>query len=202
MPYLLLSECKRLKIFPGGQLTGHFTPSKDRTGPHQEDCTYTNLKFGGPCSSKAFKKVLIESSYPSVAEGFEVELVADQKLLPPGHPVQRSIVTIQVKPSDVEIAEDRFSKGKIKLHFRDGSGHRFRYFPITDLGFHQYAMQQQGIDDLEGVNDWVQNQSEVYLRIGLSRQYKAPNDRDGFWMQINGIYTFPDPHPSIRKYRD
>jgi hypothetical protein len=201
MPYLALSACKRLKIFPGGQLIGDFKPSKDRTGPHQEDHTFSSLKFSGPCSSKIFKQVLAKSSFATVAEGFEAELALNQKLLPPDHPVQRSIITIQVDPSAVEILEDQYEKGKIKLHFRDSSDHAFRYFPITDLGFHSYAMKHHGSNDLDGLNEWVQGQSEVYLRIGLGRRFKM-KERDGFWMQANGIYTFPDPHPSIRKYSD
>jgi hypothetical protein len=152
MPYLKDSECKRLKILPGSLLTGDFTPAPNLSGPHQEDNKYKTLKFEGPCTAEAFKKVLVESSFPSIEEGFEIKLPADQKFLPADHPVKRSIITIAVAPRDVKIIEDSYKPGKIKIHFKDGSRRSFEFIGVTDLGFHDYALQHHEHDDLLAVN--------------------------------------------------
>jgi hypothetical protein len=200
MPYLQSSECKRLKILPGALLSSDFKPSANRSGPHQEDCKYGPLTFLGPCTGALFRQVLQGSTFPSVEAGFEIELPPDQKFLPVGHRVQRSIITIAVAPNDVEIIEDRYKPGKIKIHFRDQSGRSFRYIGVTDLGFHDYALQHHEADELAAVNQLLQSQEQVFLRIGLSRDYKSPDGRQGYWLQANGIYTFPHCHEKIRSY--
>ena len=139
MPYLPFTECMRLGILPGGILTGEFTPSKTRTAPHTEDCNYQKLTFDGPCSGEEFRKVLVGSCFASVEKGFEVSLPAGEKVIPASHQVQQSIITLQVAPNDIEIVEDSYKPGSIKLHFTDSSGHRHRFLPITDLGFYDYA---------------------------------------------------------------
>lgn len=200
MPYLKSSQCEKHNILPGAILTGDFTPAPDLTGPHREDNTHKNLKFEGPCTAIQFKKVLQESCFPSVEEGFEIKLPKDQKYLPVGHPVQRSIITIAVAPRNVKIIEDKYKAGKIKLHFKDGSGRSFGFIGVTDLGFHDYALQHHAANDLRAVNELLQAQKEVFLRIGLSREFTSPDGRAGYWLQANGIYTFPHYHEGIRSY--
>src|SRR6266516_2743238 len=111
MPYILSSECIRLNILPGATLTGDFTPAPNLSGPHREDHNYKELNFQGPCTSKQFRDVLVNTCWPSVEEAFEITLTKDQKLLPPDHSVQRSIITIAAAPSEVEIVEDNFKPG-------------------------------------------------------------------------------------------
>jgi hypothetical protein len=200
MPYLKDTECKRLNILPGAILTGDFTRGRGLTGPHQEDNSYRDLKFAGPCTSEQFKKVLMESCFPSVEEGFEIHLLNDQKHIPKGHPARRSIITIAVKPTDVKIVEDKFKLGKIKIHFSDHSGHLFSFIGVTDLGFHDFAQKNRTGNGLIAVNDLLQGQDEVFLRVGLSREFAAPDGRIGYWLQVNGIYTFPHFHEGIRSY--
>jgi hypothetical protein len=200
MPYLQGSECKRLKLLPGALLAGDFTLARNVSGPHREDHHYSNLRFEGPCTAEQFRNVLIESCFPGVEAGFEIKLPAGQKYLPAGHPVQRSIITIAVAPMDLRIVEDKFNPGKIKLHFKDGSGHPFGFISVTDLGFHDYAMKHHDANDLMAVNHLLQSQNEVFLRIGLSREYAAEDGRKGYWLQANGIYSFPMFHEGIRSY--
>ena len=200
MPYLKSSECEKHKILPGAILTGDFTPLLNLSGPHREDHTHKNLKFEGPSTAAQFKKVLQASCFPSVEAGFEIEFPRNQKHLPVGHPVQRSIITIAVAPRIVVIIEYYYKTGKIKLHFKDGSGRSFGFIGVTDLGFHDYALQHHASNDLRAVNQLLQTQKEVFLRIGLSREYKSTDGRTGYWLQANGIYTFPHYHQGIRSY--
>jgi hypothetical protein len=107
---------------------------------------------------------------------------------------------VQVKPRDIEIVEDIHKPGTIKLHFTDSSGFRHRFLPITDLGFFDYAQRHRDSQSLAGLNSQIAREKEVFLRIGLSRKYMSPQGKEGFWMQANGIYTFPNVLRYIRSY--
>ena len=76
----------------------------------------------------------------------------------------------------------------------------FRYLPITDLGFYEYAQRlAKNGAGLKKLNQYLEQQEEIFLRIGLSRIWKN-NDREGYWIQVNGIYTFPEYMKEIRAY--
>ena len=200
LPYLPFSEFTRLGIFPGGVLSGDFSYDPKRKVPHIEDAKHKDLSFLGPCSSADFKSVLKGSASPSVAEGFEVSLKEGEKVIPVAVVPPRSIITIKVNPQSVEIVEDSFKPGKIRLHFTDGSGRRHRFFSIADLGFHDYAQRHRESGALNELNSAIAAQEEVILRIGLGRAFKNEQGKEGFWMQANGIYTFPAKLSYIRSY--
>jgi hypothetical protein len=200
MPYLKSGECKILNLLPGAILTGDFTPARNLCGPHQEDNNHTALEFEGPCTSTQFRNALLKGGFESVEKGFEITLPPNPEFIPMGHPVRRSIITIRVAPRNLEVIEDAFKPGKIKLPFKDGSGHPFGFIGVTDLGFHNYAQEHREANDLRAVNQLLQSQLELFLRIGLSREYKAPDGRTGYWLQVNGIYTFPHYHEGIRRH--
>lgn len=199
MPYLPTSECHRLNILPGAILDGNFTP-RPCTDPHTEDRNYQGqLSFKGPCSAEEFREILKVTERPNVEEAFSVKISDGQKHIPDTTPPQKSIITISVNPSEVSIVPDSFNPGKIKLIFTDKFGCEFRYLPITDLGFYNYAEKNKG-DSFSTLNNFIHSQSEVFFRLGLSREYRSPDGRNGFWLQVNGIYTFPEYLQEIRCY--
>jgi hypothetical protein len=200
MPHLPFMECTRLGILPGGILVGEFAFVTNRTAPHTEDCNYSNLKFAGPCSGEEFRMVLEKNCFSSLEDGFQISLPAGEKVIPPDHEVQHSIITLQVEPDEIEVVEDQYQLGKIKLHFTDASGREYRYLPITDLGFYDYAQRHRESSALDGLNQQISTQQAIFLRIGLSRKYRSPQGKEGFWVQVNGIYTFPDVLRYIRSY--
>lgn len=200
MPYLDTSRCQELNILPGAILEGKFTESTNRVGPHQEDYSHSDLNFLGPCTSQEFKNALECGSFNSVEEGFEISLQLNQKYIPWEHSISRSIVTIAVSPANTEIVEDDFTPGKIRLNFVDQSGRRYQYISITDLGFYNHAIKHHEMKDLLTLNRWMHTQNEILLRLGLSRRFQSQDGRDGYWLQTNGIYTFPDYHQDIRSY--
>lgn len=201
MPYFARAMCEKLGILPGAILRGDFSPKKGLSGPHQEDAAYTpeKLFFVGPSSSGEFKAALESGLCGSVETGFEIDLGDGQKHIPVGHPIKRSIITLAADPESIEIAEDNY--GKTRIHFTDMSGKEFSYFPITDLGFHRYADSHRAAKKLKRVNSFVRAQPEVYLRLGLSRAWVNPQGINGYWMQVNGVYTFPKFFEEIRSYR-
>lgn len=199
MPYLTTSKCHSLNILPGAILSGNFTKISC-TAPHTEDRKYRGrLRFKRPCSAEEFSAILKASESQSAEEGFSVEILDRQKHIPDTTPPQKSIITISVNPLELRIVPDSFNPGKIKVIFFDKSGHEFWYHPITDLGFHNYAERNKG-DDFSDLNDFIHSQSEIYVRLGLSRVYEHTDGRKGFWIQVNGIYTFPDFLEEIRCY--
>ncbi len=200
MPYLTFTRCVELGILPGGILNGEFDFVPNRTAPHTEDCNYTELTFDGPSSGKEFRNVLVGSCFASVEAGFQVSMPTGEKVIPTDNQVQRSIITLQVRPQDVEIVENSFTPGSIRLHFTDSSGRHYRFFPITDLGFFDYAQRHRDSGSLAALNREIASQDEVFLRIGLSRKHKSPQGKEGYWMQANGIYTFPTVLRYIRSY--
>jgi hypothetical protein len=195
-----MANCVALGILPGAILSGDFKAKTGLTGPHQEDAEYSNLKFVGPCTSDEFKAALTAGLFKSVEEGFQIKLGNAQKHIPIGHPVKRSIITLEVRPKSIAIVEDGYKPGKIRVHFSDSSGRQFSYLSITDMGFHRYAERHHAQQDLSSLNAFIGNQSEAYLRIGLSRAYEI-RGTNGYWMQANGIYTFPDFLKEIRSYK-
>jgi hypothetical protein len=54
--------------------------------------------------------------------------------------------------------------------------------------------------DLARLNSFVRGQPEAYLRLGLSREWNN-GTINAYWMQVNGVYTFPDFFKDIRSYK-
>lgn len=197
MPYLKVTRCKKLNLLPGAILTGEFSKTTNIQAPHHEDRDYQKLTYHGQCGAKEFRDVLARSAVSSLTQGFGVLLPLGEKCITPEMNPKCSLITLSVMPSSVRIEKDRYNPNKIKLHFTDGSGAQFRYISITDLGFAEYAEKKS---DYEYINQLLHNQEEVFLRVGLSRRYKSPNGKDGFWLQVNGIYSFPDYFKPARCY--
>ena len=200
MPFLNASFCKSLNIVPGAILTGEFTPVQNPAAPHQEDMSYKNLSCMGHCTSSEFKLALHAGLCDTVEHGFQIALADKQKHIPINHSIGKSIITIKIQPDKIDIVEGGYNQKKIKINFTDNSGRAFRYISITDLGFRGFAESIHMSDGLNTLNAFICSQSEVYLRLGLS----SPWDNgkiNGYWMQVNGLYTFPDYHHEIRSYR-
>lgn len=200
LPYISLSDCKKLNILPGSKLDGIFNEDNNRGEPHVEDKSREDLKYTGDCSSDEFHKVLENSLFNSISKGFGYLFPEGGKVIPHTNPPKQSIITLKVNPSQIRIVKDSFNHGKIKLNLQDNDDKKYSYLPITDLGFYNYAIKH--IDDFDfpdTINTFIDEQEELYLRIGLSGRYQN-NGRDGYWLQVNGIYTFPNFDNEIRSY--
>ena len=199
MPYLQSKRCAELNIQPGAILKGEIDLVKNAPNPHIEDATHSNLKYIGPSSAKDFKNILDISLSKSVSEGFGVDFDVGQKHIPVEEKANCSIITIKVNPYKIDLHEDQYKPGRVKLSFTDQDGQEFRYISITDRGFYDYAQQHQNDGKLFELQRFLTSQEEIYLRIGLGRVFKI-SDRNGYWLQANGIYTFPEYQKEIRSY--
>ena len=199
MPYLKTDWCKKSNILPGTILTGDFSDRNNTEIPHIEDMDCKNLHYDGCCSSNEFKEILSKSAFHSIEEGFAVSLVDDQKCIPREANPKRSLITISVNPDSIKIFQDNYDK--IKIHVTDNTGKKFSFLSITDFGLRQYAEKHcSKTSDYSDINNLIQAQEEVFLRIGISQFYKVKNGEAGFWIQVNGIYSFPEYFKAVRQY--
>ena len=202
-PYMTLEDCKRLNLLPGAILKGDLKKCAGLVKPHLEDHSYTTLEFLGPCSAEQFEAVLRKTTESSIYEGFGKKVPAGEKVVPYSDPPRKSIITIQLKPDQVQIVRDGYKPQELRLHLTDNDGRYYRFLSITDLGFHNVAIRRQAEPHYtDELNKFIIQQKKVYLRVGLSRQYTSPDGRVGFWTQVNGIYTFPDFLPEVRTHTE
>lgn len=201
MPYLNAKRCRELNLLPGALLEGWFRPIPQCIAPHSEDCHHEHLTYHGRCSGEEFRQLLAGSAKDSVSAAFGVPLQPGEKCFPIDNPPKVSLATVSIDPRNVEIVKDQFEKTKIKLNFLDGTGSRFRFVSITDLGFFEYALTHHTeVITYAGINTLLSAQREVFLRIGLGRAFQDQRGRNGYWMQINGIYSFPEYFREARRY--
>ncbi len=196
LPYIKLSQCKEANVLPGNVIKGNFTKMKSIENPHSEDCNYTKLSRTRICDSDEFQKLLDRDLVDSISKGFGYNFPEKGKVIPKDFMPTKSIVTLKVNTRNIEIVKDGFKEGNIRLNLLDNDGKRFSFLSITDLGFYNYAMNHfLDANFPKIINDFIRKQESIYLRVGLGREYQG-----GFWLQINGIYTFPNFDTEIRSY--
>lgn len=200
--YLSYETCRANNILPGTILEGEFEPFDVINPPHSEDHHINGqLRNCGNVSSDQFRTLLAASSCHSVNGAFGIQLANGIKVIPPGMEPVKSIVTLRLRPENFRICADKHNDEKIKAHLRDDDGNELSFLPVTDLGFFdRVGRKQTRTATAVEATRFIQSQAELYIRLGLSRIYQSPDGRNGYWMQVNGIYTFPGYDNSIRTY--
>ena len=116
-----------------------------------------------------------------------------EKYIPTEHYASCSLITVKVKPNNLRIMDSKFELGKKLISFADGLGHAYNYLPITDRGFPGFIKMHHVDDSQEGLRLFISKFKEIFLRVGVGRQYCPKNsDKDGYWLQVNGIYGYPE----------
>jgi hypothetical protein len=194
--YLSYKECKDHGLLPGAILDGTFTPVQNAAAPHVEDNIFSKLNIAGSCTSQQFERVLKSSSFSTFQDGFGMPVHDKVLSVAP----KRSIITLAIAPEQITIVTGYNGQG-VRANITDGVGQTLRYLSITDLGFHDYVGNQATRRmDIHEMNEFISTQKRLYVRVGLSRFFKAQDDRAGYWLQVNGIYTFPNYQKIIRQY--
>jgi hypothetical protein len=200
--YLDQEQCERYNILPGTRLMGDFE-TMNHPSPHNEDyLARGEINVCTPVTKDVFLKVLQETSCRSLCEGFGCDI--NSKVIPIHIKPICSIITISVCPNSIKLVPDYYGCDirtlKVKLNVSGLPNDTI--LSLTDLGFYRYAMSFVNTCSIDNLNSFLQKQTVIYLRIGLSRAF-SPQDgseRNGYWMQVNGIYSFPDYHKQIRSY--
>ncbi len=177
--------------------------ASDTAAPHTEDWyvgpTYSVRRVLSPGDRQGF---LLWTSEQSVRDIFGAEIQSDgvsaKRWIEPGHGTH-SLGTIRAKAvSSVHFGESAFGSGYYhKLGFIDGAGMAYR-LTITDLSHRAIveAAVQKRWGTPSGIASAVRSRlqtADVWLRIGLSRPWsEADGSPERCYLQINGIYSFPD----------
>ena len=196
MPYINQEYCQQLKILPGTKIIADFRPSPTIKAPHTEDYQWQNINMQGRVCSDEFQTLLDETLSSSICAGFGVYV--QDKVIPQNNLPSKSIITIK---GSIDLHPGYCGNlTKIRASVTDLTGHTLHYLSITDLGFYRFAQTLQSRQQLNKLDSFIKSQSEIFVRLGLSRLWKSDDGREGFWIQINGIYTFPEFSEKIRSY--
>lgn len=203
LEYLSFNSVRERKVIPGSWLEGNFAQIPNLQAPHLEDHSIiSGLKMNGPSSGADFEQVLNNSSVTTIQTGFGSQ--PENRLYGLVKPPALSIITLKLTSPSMQFkltVDTGFNAVKFKAHITDGSGYRLSYLPVTDLGFSDHLVNIRKDDPtLAGLNAFLQSQTTLYVRIGLTRKFSATPDRDGYWVQVNGIYSFPNYRQDLRIY--
>lgn len=202
--YLVFESIKKHKVIPGSILEGDFSPIPNSHAPHVEDHSFNagSLKVIGSATGNEFKQVLEQTSSPTVKLGFGS--LPNSRLFVPTAPPPRSIMTLKLTNPKLQfrLSVDKYNNQKFKAHITDASGFQLSFLPVADLGISDHVASIRADDPtLDKLNTFLQGQDTLYIRLGLSRVFSAGNPpRNGFWVQANGIYSFPSHREDLRIY--
>ena len=162
--------------------------------PHTEDINFDpySVQYLRPATNR--EKVLSWSLYGNVGDIFEQPVQDDFGFYVLCGQGPRSLGTIRPKIiTKVIYGPDDRGNWDYRLQFVDQASGFYR-LKIVDLTWHYYCDSLRGPDsDPAAIAEkltQILRGSQVYLRIGLARGWKEFPDR--CYLQITGIYTFPD----------
>ena len=188
-------ECPGGLIAPFAEVEYDLTPAPG-TPPHVEDSIYNpaGVRWLRWLTESERHALLRATCWPRVDDAFGAPLVNISSHFVRMGSGARSLVTIQVRGAPYVQLLTREGKQKARLHFRD-STNRLYDLPITDLTWLYFAAVQgrfAGADatTLEPHLNRLLNKEVIFVRLGLTREYPAGSHQ--CWLQVNGIYTFPD----------
>lgn len=164
--------------------------------PHIEDMKFepSSISSQGLCESDEWEGVLGRSSFDSVEEIYE-GFLQNLGWVAPGAKT-RSIATLSgANIIDIELTQRSV---KPRLTFVDQAGFEFNR-PVSDLTLWDRCfslVRRQGHSPTEVERELIsllQNADRLYIRLGLARPWEPEDDGgEKCWLQVTGVYTFPD----------
>lgn len=202
--YLNFQFVKDRNIVPGSYLDANFVPKSNLHGPHTEDHIIVGgLQTPGNATGEEFMRVLDATSSLTVAAGFGSNPA--NKYFAMDRPPPISIFTLKLtRPRDQFslILTDRYGPA-FKVNVTDAAGFNMSFLKVTDLGFSDHlAKIQEAPFGAQRLSKFLLDQDVLYLRVGLGQHFAPNNDesRRGYYVQINGIYSFPSFRQDLRMY--
>ncbi len=189
-------------IRPRAVLRLQLKPSRNTEVPHSEDHDWHDREslhsreylLDGSHWQQILQRLVETSPPPLFGAGLMSHRDARHRKLKRGS-ATNSLGTVAVEQEiSFRCEPDKFERGKYRyrLYFQDHCNNLYDDIPITDLALQTWATAQlhRGATP-QSLSDWLTRRlndaQKVYLRLGLSREF-----RDEFWLQVNGIYSFPD----------
>lgn len=203
LDYFPFAVVKNHKIIPGSCLDGNFVAVNSAQAPHVEDCrSVGTVHVVESATGDAFRSVLEMTARSTIRESFGARPV--NRVFSTAQSPAISIATLRLDSPATQfrlIVDSKFGPAKFKAHVIDADGFELSWLPVTDLGFSDHLKKVVDEDpSLYKLNAFLRSQDKLYLRIGLTRQYAPSPDRDGYWVQLNGIYSFPSFRKDLRVY--
>lgn len=203
LDYFSFASVKAHGVIPGSRLSGNFMPLQGAERPHVEDHrSRGDVGVVESATSAEFEAVLEMTAHTSIRAAFgnrPVERCFTAQAAP-----NTSIVTLRLDSPAAQftlVIDDKYGAPKFKAHVTDGEGFQLSWLPVTDLGFSDHIAKIRDEDPrLAQINNFLRSQRRLYLRVGLSRYYAPTAARGGYWVQLNGIYSFPNFRRDLRIY--
>ena len=189
---------KKLVIQPKAKIKFDFyrVPIKP---PHIEDWGFdpSSIVYEGLCTEAEWEKVLRDSSFGTVNNIYD-GLLQEHRWVEPGANT-RSVGTLsQVRVTAVKLLEWS-GKLRYRLSFIDNTDFAYDNIPVSDLAFRELSytevrkQNRSPVTVSEQITSLLTSADCLYLRLGLARPWINPNTgKVGCWMQVTGIYSFPD----------
>ena len=190
-----LYKSKKPIIYPGSKVWMDFSEAEINP-PHVEDRTFDpmSVEHTDTFSQRHWETLLRKISYVSVQDVFDGSLSG--RRVQPGTDT-RSLGTIKNVNVKCIKAERRHDRPTFRMDFEDESGELHERFPVNDLSFRglvcqladQHNSEQRAAEVLL---DRIGQADRVYLRVGLARPTRVGDYEEACWVQVTGVYTFPD----------
>lgn len=167
--------------------------------PHIENLGFDpdSIDYLGLCEESEWEKVLGASSFSTVEDIYD-GLLKEHRWVEPDANVKSLGTVSEVQIEDIEIEPLKVPEHyKPRLVFSDSTGWIFR-LPVSDLSFRTFADYEiSRIGTILAASNQIlktlQSANRLYLRIGLPGPWRNPSTgKVACWMQVTGIYTFPD----------
>ncbi|WP_034633491.1 hypothetical protein [Maridesulfovibrio bastinii] len=191
LPYKNRDDVKELNLTPGKPFHAEMVKLTDLSGPHTEDCNFHNLEWLDLAEENVFRSILSGSAYDSVKSGFAGKVDPQTRCVGTDSFPDSSIITVRVKPEDVSFSFVEAEEKKMRVSLVDSSGDRYRRLPVADLFFYNLATEYDNRGAIQELMDYISKCEEVFFRVGLGRLHESASGKKGYWVQVNGIYTFP-----------
>ena len=156
--------------------------------PHKEDTACALIQKSGILCDADMKNILDLTSVTSIEDGFGVCPNVGSKYFSYDSDLPDcSIITLKTSPDRIEIHQDGYNVGRVRIGLEDGKGFTLSWLPVTDLRCVNISD-----DDFESINENLESATSIFLRLGLTRRYASPRgeNQDGYWVQVNGLYMF------------
>ena len=182
-------------IYPGAKVWMNLSTT-DIVPPHIEDRTLelSSVEHKDDFEPRHWEELLFMTSHQSVQEIFDGKL--NKRRVAPNTDT-RSLGTIKNATIHDLRAESNHKRVALRLDFEDESGEVYTRFPVNDLAVRGLFDQLSG----QGLNrqaasrnmlERIQDADRVYLRLGLTRPVVIGGYEKACWVQVTGVYTFPD----------
>ena len=190
-----LYKSRKPIIYPGSKVWMDFSEAEINP-PHIEDRTFDpmSVEHKDGFSQRHWETLLRKISYGSVQDVFDGNL--KERRVQPGTDT-RSLGTIKnVDVKDIT-AIRRYDRTTLRMDFEDESGDLHQRFPVNDLAFRGLFSELtdrhiRGKQAAETLLDRIRDADRVYLRVGLARPTEIGDYEKACWVQVTGVYTFPD----------